>query len=230
MHTPTLYIIAGCNGAGKTTASMSVLPEVLDCREFVNADEIAKGLSPFRPEEVAIEDTGRARVLELLVPRRVQERRNVPVERGATSRRADAAVRRPRGQELALRRGRAGRFPRLAAKPGDRVRGNAVAAAEARQFTVPARRQGMAQHVSVSVSISRALGGIGKSATNTTRYPYHKGISLKRKSLVHSLYSTQKHFAFALMSPNRCMQMQTAPCPSLPEGVRTGCAEGSSDI
>lgn len=55
MNKPTLYIIAGCNGAGKTTASMSVLPEVLDCREFVNADEIAKGLSPFKPEEVAIE-------------------------------------------------------------------------------------------------------------------------------------------------------------------------------
>lgn len=55
MNTPTLYIIAGCNGAGKTTASMSVLPDVLDCREFVNADEIAKGLSPFKPEEVAIE-------------------------------------------------------------------------------------------------------------------------------------------------------------------------------
>lgn len=55
MNIPKLYIIAGCNGAGKTTASMSVLPEVLDCREFVNADEIAKGLSPFNPEEVAIE-------------------------------------------------------------------------------------------------------------------------------------------------------------------------------
>ena len=55
MNGPSLYIIAGCNGAGKTTASMSVLPEVLDCREFVNADEIAKGLSPFKPEEVAIE-------------------------------------------------------------------------------------------------------------------------------------------------------------------------------
>lgn len=55
MDTPSLYIIAGCNGAGKTTASMSVLPEVLNCREFVNADEIAKGLSPFQPEEVAIE-------------------------------------------------------------------------------------------------------------------------------------------------------------------------------
>jgi len=50
-----LYIIAGCNGAGKTTASLSVLPEVLKCEEFVNADEIAKGLSPFHPEEVAIE-------------------------------------------------------------------------------------------------------------------------------------------------------------------------------
>lgn len=55
MENPKLYIIAGCNGAGKTTASMSVLPEVLDCREFVNADEIAKGLSPFKPEEEAIE-------------------------------------------------------------------------------------------------------------------------------------------------------------------------------
>lgn len=55
MSTPKLYIIAGCNGAGKTTASMSILPEVLDCREFVNADEIAKGLSPLKPEEVAIE-------------------------------------------------------------------------------------------------------------------------------------------------------------------------------
>ncbi|MDE6346728.1 MAG: zeta toxin family protein [Muribaculaceae bacterium] len=53
--TPTLYIIAGCNGAGKTTASYSVLPNLLECREFVNADEIAKGLSPFNPESVAIE-------------------------------------------------------------------------------------------------------------------------------------------------------------------------------
>lgn len=51
----TLYIIAGCNGAGKTTASMLLLPEILDCPEFVNADEIARGLSPFHPEEVAIQ-------------------------------------------------------------------------------------------------------------------------------------------------------------------------------
>ncbi len=51
---PNLYIIAGCNGAGKTTASYTVLPEILNCKEFINADEIARGLSPFQPEKVAI--------------------------------------------------------------------------------------------------------------------------------------------------------------------------------
>jgi len=50
-----LYIISGCNGAGKTTASYTILPEILDCKEFVNADEIAKGLSPFQPEKVSFE-------------------------------------------------------------------------------------------------------------------------------------------------------------------------------
>ncbi|MDR2406823.1 MAG: zeta toxin family protein [Bacteroidales bacterium] len=52
---PKLYVISGCNGAGKTTASYTVLPEMLGCQEFVNADEIARGLSPFNPEGVAIE-------------------------------------------------------------------------------------------------------------------------------------------------------------------------------
>lgn len=63
-----LYIVAGCNGAGKTTASFTVLPEMLQCREFVNADEIAAGLSPFNPEGVAIQ-AGRLmidRVIQLL--------------------------------------------------------------------------------------------------------------------------------------------------------------------
>jgi predicted ABC-type ATPase len=50
-----LFIISGCNGAGKTTASYTILPEILDCKEFVNADEIAKRLSPFQPEKVSIE-------------------------------------------------------------------------------------------------------------------------------------------------------------------------------
>ena len=52
---PKLYIIAGCNGAGKTTASFSILPDILDCKEFVNADEIARGLSPFQPETASLE-------------------------------------------------------------------------------------------------------------------------------------------------------------------------------
>ncbi len=50
-----LYIIAGPNGAGKTTASYTILPEIFDCHEFVNADEIAKGLSPFNPEGVSFQ-------------------------------------------------------------------------------------------------------------------------------------------------------------------------------
>ena len=55
MDEKNLYAIAGCNGAGKTTASFTILPEILNCKEFVNADEIAKGLSPFQPEEVSFE-------------------------------------------------------------------------------------------------------------------------------------------------------------------------------
>ena len=63
-----LYIISGPNGAGKTTASYTVLPKILQCNEFVNADEIARGLSPFNPQSVAIE-AGRLmlkRISELL--------------------------------------------------------------------------------------------------------------------------------------------------------------------
>jgi predicted ABC-type ATPase len=63
-----LYIIAGPNGAGKTTASMEYLKDEIDCYEFVNADNIALGLSPFRPENVAV-SAGRimlARIDELI--------------------------------------------------------------------------------------------------------------------------------------------------------------------
>jgi len=50
-----MYILSGCNGAGKTTAAYYILPEILQCKEFVNADEIARGLSPFQPEKVMYE-------------------------------------------------------------------------------------------------------------------------------------------------------------------------------
>jgi len=51
---PRLYIISGCNGSGKTTASYTLLPELLDCSEFVNSDEFAKSLAPFHPESAYI--------------------------------------------------------------------------------------------------------------------------------------------------------------------------------
>ncbi len=51
---PRLFILAGCNGSGKTTASYSLLPELLECSEFVNSDEFAKSLSPFNPSEASV--------------------------------------------------------------------------------------------------------------------------------------------------------------------------------
>ncbi|MBS0359159.1 MAG: zeta toxin family protein, partial [Proteobacteria bacterium] len=52
---PELYMIGGANGSGKTTVSMSLLPKLLDCYEYVNADSIAAALSPFAPEATAIQ-------------------------------------------------------------------------------------------------------------------------------------------------------------------------------
>ena len=49
------YIIAGPNGAGKTTFAKEFLPVEAECLNFVNADLIALGLSPFQPERMAIE-------------------------------------------------------------------------------------------------------------------------------------------------------------------------------
>src|SRR5207248_8274994 len=51
---PSIYIIAGPNGAGKTTFAREFLPNYADCRDFVNADLIAAGLSPFAPQSAAI--------------------------------------------------------------------------------------------------------------------------------------------------------------------------------
>ncbi len=49
-----MYILSGCNGSGKTTASYTLLPEMLECSQFVNSDEFAKGLSPFNPAEASV--------------------------------------------------------------------------------------------------------------------------------------------------------------------------------
>ena len=63
-----LFIISGCNGAGKTTAAITLLPTMFERTEFVNADNIARKLNPSSPEDVAIE-AGRmmlARIDELI--------------------------------------------------------------------------------------------------------------------------------------------------------------------
>ena len=52
---PELFVIAGPNGAGKTTFAKEFLPRFAKCREFVNADLIAGGLSPFSPGAAAME-------------------------------------------------------------------------------------------------------------------------------------------------------------------------------
>jgi len=51
---PKLYILSGCNGSGKTTASYTLLPEMLECSQFVNSDEFAKSLSPFNPGKASV--------------------------------------------------------------------------------------------------------------------------------------------------------------------------------
>ena len=72
MQHPNLYIIAGPNGAGKTTAAYNLLPDVLHCPNFVNADEIARGLSPFAPELVPLQ-AGRIMLqrIDELLPQKV---------------------------------------------------------------------------------------------------------------------------------------------------------------
>lgn len=51
---PSLYIIAGPNGVGKTTFAREFLPNYAECRNFVNADLIAAGLAPFSPESAGV--------------------------------------------------------------------------------------------------------------------------------------------------------------------------------
>ena len=83
MKNKILYVIAGCNGAGKTTASFTILPDILDCKEFVNADEIAKGLSPFQPEKVSIEA---GRIMLNRINELIEENQNFAFETTLSSR------------------------------------------------------------------------------------------------------------------------------------------------
>ena len=61
---PTIYVIAGPNGVGKTTFADEHLPNTIKELEFVNADLIARGLSPYAPETASIE-AGRIALLRI---------------------------------------------------------------------------------------------------------------------------------------------------------------------
>jgi predicted ABC-type ATPase len=55
MNAANIYMITGPNGAGKTTSAMTLLPNLLSCEEYINADVIAAGLSPFNPDSTALQ-------------------------------------------------------------------------------------------------------------------------------------------------------------------------------
>mgnify|MGYP006271609691 CR=1 FL=1 len=74
---PRAIIIAGPNGAGKTTFAQEFLPGEGNCPTFINADLIAEGLSPFKPDAMAIEAS---RLMLERVRRIVAQREDFAVE------------------------------------------------------------------------------------------------------------------------------------------------------
>lgn len=74
---PTIYVIAGCNGAGKTTFAREFLPKEVKCLRFLNADEIARGLSPFKPSNSAVQA---ARLLLAQIEDSLSERETFALE------------------------------------------------------------------------------------------------------------------------------------------------------
>jgi predicted ABC-type ATPase len=74
---PSIIIVAGPNGAGKTTFARQYLPLERHCPDFLNADLIAAGLSPFQPEAAALR-AGRLMLEEMAT--RVAQRRSFAFE------------------------------------------------------------------------------------------------------------------------------------------------------
>ncbi len=74
---PTCWIIAGVNGAGKTTFALEYLPKIVDCKNFINADLIAAGLSPLAPERELV---SASRIFLNEMETRIQQRENFAFE------------------------------------------------------------------------------------------------------------------------------------------------------
>lgn len=74
---PTIYLIGGCNGAGKTTFAREFLPKEVKCLRFLNADEIARGLSPFDPGAAGVQA---ARILLTQIKESVRRKETFALE------------------------------------------------------------------------------------------------------------------------------------------------------
>lgn len=74
---PVVYMLSGPNGAGKSTLARPLLCDVLNVQEFLNADLIAAGLSPFHPESYAFEA---AEIMLHQVDRMTSDRRSFALE------------------------------------------------------------------------------------------------------------------------------------------------------
>lgn len=74
---PKIIIIAGANGAGKTTFAKEFLPHEAHCPTFINADLIAAGLAPFAPETAAIQA---GRIMLEMIDNMVQHRKSFAIE------------------------------------------------------------------------------------------------------------------------------------------------------
>lgn len=77
MSQPHVVMIAGPNGAGKTSAAMTLLPDYLNIREFVNADEIARGLSPLNQNAAA---AAAGRIMKERIDHLIENRQNFAFE------------------------------------------------------------------------------------------------------------------------------------------------------
>jgi predicted ABC-type ATPase len=93
-----IIIIAGSNGAGKTTFAREFLPKEIGCPVFVNADLIAAGLSPFEPATAAIR-AGRMMIEE--IETYVREKRSFAFETTLSGRRYARMI--PQWQDLGYR-------------------------------------------------------------------------------------------------------------------------------
>jgi predicted ABC-type ATPase len=92
---PVFLMIAGPNGAGKTTTAMHLLPEVLHIRHFVNADLVAKGLSPFDP---MLADLQAGKLMVKKIHELTECRESFAVETTLASRSFVSVIRRCQGQ------------------------------------------------------------------------------------------------------------------------------------